>query len=183
MIGDRGKGGGGHPPTRTRGVAELARSFGPLALSIGGGMSEHNPTGSIPDPKTMGPVYQKWMAPEVALEVSEASTWLGFGQREVAGIELRSPMDARKVRASVDPRIDRRWTCRPAYRTTQRLGGGRRCGAAEGAVKAKPSDCSALSASATAQSVGNFVGRLSGSYRIQRDILEDASAVFLDNPD
>ncbi len=58
------------------GVAvEVARWLGPtVAVSAGVALSEHNPSGSVPLAAAMGPVYQNWLAPAVALEATEATS-------------------------------------------------------------------------------------------------------------
>jgi len=52
---------------------EVARWLGgSVALSAAGILAEHNPAGSIPLKTQMGAAYGNWIAPELALEASEA---------------------------------------------------------------------------------------------------------------
>jgi hypothetical protein len=46
---------------------EVARSFGVNAVSLGYAVSAYSPSGGIPDPSTMGPIYQQLIAPEQSL--------------------------------------------------------------------------------------------------------------------
>ncbi len=59
---------------------EVARWFGSsIAVGLGGAIGERNPSGSVPDPASMGPVYQAWLAPELALDATAARAWAGIG--------------------------------------------------------------------------------------------------------
>jgi hypothetical protein len=52
---------------------EVVRWFGnKLAVSAGGAVAEHNPTGTIPRATAMSAAYGNWIAPELALEASGA---------------------------------------------------------------------------------------------------------------
>ena len=42
-------------------------------------MSEYNPSGSVPKATTLGPIYQNWLAPAVALEMTEATSHAFMG--------------------------------------------------------------------------------------------------------
>lgn len=54
--------------TWTPGIGvEVARVFGANAVSIGYAISTYVPSGDIPDPATMGPFYQRLVAPEQSL--------------------------------------------------------------------------------------------------------------------
>lgn len=59
------------------GAAEVGRRFGDLALSAGGLLSAYGPSGTAPPPDEMGPVYRRFVGPELSLGLAEA--------REVAG--------------------------------------------------------------------------------------------------
>lgn len=63
----------------TRGGAlEVARSFGPrFALSAGGALSAYGPAGGIPNPGALGPVFRRYVAPELALYASPAQARAG----------------------------------------------------------------------------------------------------------
>jgi hypothetical protein len=52
---------------------EVARWFGrSVALSVAAALAEHNPAGSIPLKAAMSDAYGNWIAPELAVEASEA---------------------------------------------------------------------------------------------------------------
>ncbi len=50
-----------------------------VALSAGMAVSEYNPSGSVPKATTLGPIYQNWLAPAVALAVTEATAHAFMG--------------------------------------------------------------------------------------------------------
>jgi len=56
----------------------LARVFGDrFAVSAGGGFSADTPSGDIPDPDTLGPVYRRFVGPELAIQLTEATGAVG----------------------------------------------------------------------------------------------------------
>jgi hypothetical protein len=59
-----------------RPVAVLAvmRTVGPIGLTVGGALSEFNPSGAVPVSNEMGPIYQNWIAPELGVYAAE-SRW------------------------------------------------------------------------------------------------------------
>ena len=57
---------------------EVVRWFGSkLAISVGGAFVEHNPSGTVPQASMLGDAYRNWIAPELALEASEAHAGAG----------------------------------------------------------------------------------------------------------
>lgn len=89
-----------------------------VALSGGVAVSEYNPSGSVPLAATLGPVYQNWLAPAVALEVTEATAHAFMGTlrwqaRAALGFwvqvrsESASPPDNRSGLLPGAPRGDR----------------------------------------------------------------------------
>jgi len=57
---------------------EVARALpAGFSLSVGIGYSQHAPWGSIPDPAVMGEGYQDWIAPELSLYSTDASSITG----------------------------------------------------------------------------------------------------------
>lgn len=99
---------------RPLGAVEIARWFGnSVAVSVGGAVSEHNPSGALPSFSRMGPVYQNWIGPELALYGSEAHSRAG-----AATVRWRArPSTAFWVRARSEstspPRSDRTLPGRP----------------------------------------------------------------------
>ena len=58
--------------------AEIVRWFGSsFAVSVAGTFAEHNPSGILPLASTLSEAYRNWIAPELALEASEARASAG----------------------------------------------------------------------------------------------------------
>jgi hypothetical protein len=73
---------------RTLGASfEVLRSLTEhLAVTAGGNLLDYDPIGGIPDPSAMGPVYDQWVAPELALLGTRArAKGLTLGARWKAG--------------------------------------------------------------------------------------------------
>lgn len=49
----------------------LPRGF---AVALGAGWAQHAPTGTIPDPAELSAAYQRWIAPELSLDATKATT-------------------------------------------------------------------------------------------------------------
>lgn len=80
--------------TELGGSAEIGRAFGRFGLSLGGLYSAYRPTGTIPDPATLGPEYRRYVGPGLALELTDATTAAGsatirWQARSSAGLWLR----------------------------------------------------------------------------------------------
>ena len=61
-------------------AAEIARHLSRrVALSVGGSVERYSPTSSTPDPSTIGPAYEKWIAPELGVLATEATGWATRG--------------------------------------------------------------------------------------------------------
>lgn len=59
-------------------AATLAHVLGDrFAISAGGGFSADTPSGEIPDPETLGPVYRRFVGPELAIQLTEARGAVG----------------------------------------------------------------------------------------------------------
>jgi len=71
---------------------EIARTLpAGFALALGAGWAQHAPWGSIPDPSTLSPGYQQWIAPELALYGTKAATVTGTATllwRARSGLEI-----------------------------------------------------------------------------------------------
>lgn len=78
---------------------EAAALLGRLAVGLGGAVAFESPDSSIPDPTSLGPVYRRWIAPELAIETAEAwsrslSATLRFRARETTAVWLRGTWGA-----------------------------------------------------------------------------------------
>lgn len=59
-------------------AVEVARRLGAVtALSVAAGLAFHDPTATLPDPGTLGPIYQELVAPELSLYTIEARPMTG----------------------------------------------------------------------------------------------------------
>jgi len=64
---------------RPSGGLTVARHLGAFGVSLGGAVGEFNPSGAAPLAHDMGPIYQNWIAPELALYATEARWVAGSG--------------------------------------------------------------------------------------------------------
>lgn len=59
-------------------AAEVARQVSDrVAVSVAGAASWYGPTSSLPDPTAIGPAYARWLAPELGLNATDATSWAG----------------------------------------------------------------------------------------------------------
>ncbi|UCG88272.1 MAG: hypothetical protein JSW71_06935, partial [Gemmatimonadota bacterium] len=61
------------------GVAVAYRPFPSLALGAGGAVARYGAGGAIPDPSDAGPAYSRYVAPELSLAASDATSWAASG--------------------------------------------------------------------------------------------------------
>ena len=61
------------------GVSVAYRPFPSLALGAGGAIAHYGAGGAIPDPADTGPAYSTYVAPELSLEATDATSWAASG--------------------------------------------------------------------------------------------------------
>jgi hypothetical protein len=61
------------------GVAVAYRPFPSLALGAGGAIARYGAGGAIPDAADTGPAYSRYVAPELSLAASDATSWAASG--------------------------------------------------------------------------------------------------------
>jgi len=65
--------------TQAGGTIEIARILGDrFGVSLGGRVSSYGPSGTLPDPATLGPEYRRFQGPGLALELTDATTAAGL---------------------------------------------------------------------------------------------------------